>query len=150
MIAPAFVAPQNCCSCLGPPSQQIKITSFIGGRPGIGKAFGPITTFHLPICYRCAKRIRLAKLIPLIFFALLIGIGFLFPLGTRTSDMFIGTGIALEVCVMLAIVHHFFDPASWWHGRFLFKNEEFYRLFSEANPAVPAARHRLFPYEKIW
>ena len=150
MVVPDFVAPQNCCSCLGPPSQQVKITSFMGVRPGVGKGFGPVTTFRLPICSECAKRIRLKKLIPLLLFALVIGIGFLFPLGSRNRDMFVGVGIALEISVIMFIVFNFFDPASWWHGRFLFKNEEFHRLFSEANPAVPASRHKLFPYEKIW
>ena len=149
MTAPEFIAPEKCCSCLGQPSQQIRITSRLGAKGWGRKKISGYKRFHLPICARCAKRIRLKKVIPQLLFFAFIGLGLLFPEGSRNRDMFTGLGIAFEIAFVVGLIHNFLDPASWWHGRYLFKKKEYYRLFREANPAVPAAAYQLFPYEKI-
>jgi hypothetical protein len=120
----------------------------MGGKGWGRKRIRGFKRFHLPICARCAKRIRLIKVIPQLLFIAFIGIGFLFPVGSRNRDMFM-LGIAFEIGFVVGIIHNIFDPASWWHGRYLFRNKEYFRLFREANPAVPAAAHQLLPYEKI-
>jgi len=121
------------------------------GSKGWGrKKISGYKRFHLPICARCAKRIRLKKVIPQLVFFALIGLGFLFPTGSRNADMFTGLGIAFEIAFVVGLIHNFLDPASWWQGRYLFRKEEYFRLFREANPAVPAAAHRMWPYEKTW
>jgi len=135
---------------MGPPSRQIKIPALVGGRRWIGKGIASTYTFALPICARCARRIWRNKLTALLLFALVIGIGFLFPEGDRNRDMLVGIGVAFEISLVLGFAHNLFDPAMWWQGRYKFNNEQYLRLFREANPSLPAEKRGIFDLNFDW
>jgi len=141
---PSFIAPPRCCSCTGPPSRQLKILHFGGGRRAGAKGFKMITAITLPVCSECATRIRLVKVFLLLTFALLISVGILLSTPDAPQDALIGISVAGLIMSALLISLNFFDPARWFQGRFSFANREYLRLFREANPAIPAQATRRY------
>jgi hypothetical protein len=136
--------PQVCCSCLGRAEVMHEVSSFYGEG---GKSIE--AKFDVPMCLECRSRMRTRERIAyaIAFGSLAVAGLFLSPYAPVSAAVRGWlTGPAAVVLALAFLAFLFiglgrpFEPAKYSQGSPRFSNQEYQRLFEEANDHPEASR----------